>query len=190
MVGIPDEELLAGFAAGDADATRAFLARYRARVYGLALALLHDAVLAEDVAQEAFVRVWRHAASYDRRRGTVASWTLSITRNLAVDSLRRRQRAGTVTVEPDAIVALDRAATAPTAVEDAAVTADMASSVQAALTRLPPEQRRALVLAAYYGRTAEEISRTEGIPLGTAKTRILLALRKIRALLDTSEEPS
>jgi RNA polymerase sigma-70 factor (ECF subfamily) len=64
----------------------------------------------------------------------------------------------------------------------------MAAAVTAALAQVPPEQRRALVLAAYYGRTAEEISRSEGIPLGTAKTRILLGLRKVRALLDAAEE--
>jgi len=60
MVGIPDEALLAGFVSGDRDATRAFLQRFRSRVYGLALAMLHDPALAEDIAQEAFVRAWQH----------------------------------------------------------------------------------------------------------------------------------
>jgi RNA polymerase sigma factor (sigma-70 family) len=188
MVGIPDEALLAGFVSGDSDATRAFLHRFRSRVYGLALAMLRDPALAEDIAQEAFVRAWRHGPSYDPRLGTVSNWLLRITRNLALDRLRR-QRTEIQIIDPDVLAAL-ATTTIPSAVEDAAVTADMAAAVRAALAKVPPEQRRALILAAYYGRTAEEISRSEGIPLGTAKTRIFLGLRKVRALLDTAgEEP-
>jgi RNA polymerase sigma-70 factor (ECF subfamily) len=70
-------------------------------------------------------------------------------------------------------------------VEDAALTSHAAAAVRRALRRLPEEQSRALVLAAFYGRTAEEISRSEAIPLGTAKTRIRLGLRRVRALLTT-----
>jgi RNA polymerase sigma-70 factor (ECF subfamily) len=186
MVGIPDEALLAGFVSGDRDATGAFLQRFRNRVYGLALAMLHDPALAEDVAQEAFVRAWKHGPSYDRRLGTVSNWLLRITRNLALDRLRRRRKEIEI-IDPDILESLVTS-TQPSAVEDAAITSDMAAAVTAALAQVPPEQRRALVLAAYYGRTAEEISRSEGIPLGTAKTRILLGLRKVRALLDAAEE--
>ena len=186
MVGIPDEALLAGFVSGDSDATLAFLQRFRSRVYGLALAMLHDPALAEDIAQEAFVRAWRHGPSYDPRLGTVSNWLLRITRNLALDRLRRR-RTEIQIIDPDVLGAL-ATSTVPSAVEDAAITSDMAAAVTAALAQVPPEQRRALILAAYYGRTAEEISRSEGIPLGTAKTRILLGLRKVRALLDAAEE--
>ncbi|HTC81644.1 MAG TPA: sigma-70 family RNA polymerase sigma factor [Acidimicrobiia bacterium] len=188
MVGIPDEALLAGFVSGDPDATRAFLQRFRGRVYGLAVAMLHDRAVAEDVAQEVFVRAWRHGPSYDPRLGTVSNWLLRITRNLALDRLRRRRKEIEI-IDPDILESLVTS-TRPSAVEDAAITSDMAAAVTAALAQVPPEQRRALILAAYYGRTAEEISASEGIPLGTAKTRILLGLRKVRALLDTAgEEP-
>jgi RNA polymerase sigma-70 factor (ECF subfamily) len=187
MAGISDEALLAGFVSGDPDATRAFLHRFRSRIYGLALAMLHDPTVAEDIAQEAFVRAWRHGPSYDPRLGTVSNWLLRITRNLALDRLRRR-RTEVEVLDPDVLVSLATSSTLPTAVEDAAITSDTAAAVRAALAHLPPEQRRALILAAYYGRTAEEISASEDIPLGTAKTRILLALRKVRAMLDTPEE--
>src|SRR5204863_8978822 len=83
-----DEGLLAGLAAGDADAAAGFVRRFQGRVYGLAVTILGDAGAAEDVAQETFVRAWRHAATYDARRGAVASWLLTIARNLALDPAR------------------------------------------------------------------------------------------------------
>lgn len=82
---------MAAMAAGEARATVAFVRRFQARVYGLAVSVVGDPGLAEEVAQDAFVRAWRHAARYDPRRGRVASWLLTITRNLAVDALRLRR---------------------------------------------------------------------------------------------------
>jgi RNA polymerase sigma factor (sigma-70 family) len=82
-----DEALLAGMAAGDAQAAAAFVRRYQARVYGLALTVVGLPAVAEEVAQEAFVRAWRFAGGYDPRRGAVATWLLTITRNAAVDVL-------------------------------------------------------------------------------------------------------
>jgi RNA polymerase sigma-70 factor (ECF subfamily) len=177
--GLSDEALLAGLAAGDAEAGRLFVRRFQSRVYGVALSVLGDRAAAEDIAQEAFVRAWRRAGGFDARRGTVAAWLLRITRNLAIDRLRLRQPEVT---DPSRLASLDLVA-AGTTVEDAAVTSDTTAEVRAALCQLPVEQARALLLAAFYGRTAEEISRSEDIPVGTAKTRIRLGLRKVRALL-------
>jgi RNA polymerase sigma-70 factor (ECF subfamily) len=156
-----------------------FVRRFQSRVYGVAFGVLGDRAAAEDVAQEAFVRAWRRAGAFDARRGTVAAWLLRITRNLAIDRLRLRQAEPT---DPGRLATLDVVAGGAT-VEDAAVTSDAAAEVRAALRQLPVEQSRALLLAAFYGRTAEEISRSEDIPIGTAKTRIRLGLRKVRALL-------
>jgi len=181
--GLSDEALLAGLTFGDDEVGRAFVARFQNRVFGLALAILHDAALAEDVAQEAFVRAWRHGPSYDPRRGTVAAWLARITRNLAIDALRLRRAE---VMDPQALAAV--APPDDTSVEDAAVTADAVAAVRRALRALPDEQARALLLAAFYGRTAEEISRSEAIPLGTAKTRIRLGLRRVRAQLSTPAE--
>jgi RNA polymerase sigma-70 factor (ECF subfamily) len=141
--------------------------------------VLGDRAAAEDIAQEAFVRAWRRADGFDARRGTVAAWLLRITRNLAIDRLRLRAPELT---DPARLASLDLVA-GGAAVEDAAVTSDAAAAVRAALRQLPVEQSRALLLAAFYGCTAEEISRSEDIPVGTAKTRIRLGLRKVRALL-------
>jgi len=181
--GLSDEALLAGLTFGDAEAGRVFIERFQSRVFGLALAVLRDPVLAEDIAQEAFLRAWKHGQSYDPRRGTVAAWLLRITRNLAIDALRLRRAE---VMAPDVLAAV----TPPSddSVEDAALTSQAAAAVGRALRQLPEEQARALLLAAFYGRTAEEISRSEAIPLGTAKTRIRLGLRRIRAQLTTPAE--
>jgi RNA polymerase sigma-70 factor (ECF subfamily) len=145
--------------------------------------VLRDPVLAEDIAQEAFLRAWKHGQSYDPRRGTVAAWLLRITRNLAIDALRLRRAE---VMDPDVLAAVAPPSTV--SVEDAAVTSEAVGAVRRALRQLPEEQARALLLAAFYGRTAEEISRSEAIPLGTAKTRIRLGLRRIRAQLTTPAE--
>jgi len=181
--GLSDEALLAGLTFGDAEASLAFVRRFESRVFGLALTIMRDPVLAEDIAQEAFVRAWKHGPSYDPRRGTVAAWMARITRNLAIDALRLRR---VEVMDPDALAAV--LPPSDTSVEDAAVTSDTAAAVRRAMRSLPEEQSRALMLAAFYGRTAEEISRSESIPLGTAKTRIRLGLRRIRALLTTPAE--
>src|ERR1700737_1751798 len=86
-----DDALLAGYANGDPDASVAFVRRHQRRVFGLALSIVSDGALAEGVAQEAFTRAWRHASTYDTRRGSVPAWLLTITRNLAIDAIRLRR---------------------------------------------------------------------------------------------------
>ncbi|HEX6336083.1 MAG TPA: sigma-70 family RNA polymerase sigma factor [Jiangellaceae bacterium] len=88
---VSDESLLAGMAAGDVGAAATFVRRFQARVYGLALAVVGIAPDAEEVAQEAFMRAWRHAGNFDPRRGRVSTWLLTITRNVAIDKLRVRR---------------------------------------------------------------------------------------------------
>jgi RNA polymerase sigma-70 factor (ECF subfamily) len=83
--------LLASFALGDPDAATAFIRRYQGRVYGLARAMVGALDLAEDVAQEAFLRAWKNAQAYDSRRGSVHTWMLVITRSLAIDAMRLRR---------------------------------------------------------------------------------------------------
>ena len=176
---LSDEALLAGMAVGEQPAAVTFVRRYQKRVFGLAYSMTGDTGVAEDVAQEAMIRVWRHAPVFDPRRGSVASWVLTITRNLAIDALRLRRAD---VIDPGQLATLDLVSTTRS-VEDVAVTSDETARVRSALSVLPAEQSRAVLLAAFYGRTAEEISRSEAIPLGTAKTRIRLGLRKVRAHL-------
>lgn len=173
-----DEALLAGMAVGDPGAGVAFVRRYQGRVYGLALSMLGDAALSQDVAQEAFLRVWRHAVVFDRRRAGVSTWVLTITRNLAVDALRLRRP---VVTDPSDIFWAGLAARGPLT-DEKAEQADTRRQVAAALSALPVEQGRAVVLAAVYGYTAAEVSALQGVPLGTAKTRIRRGLQKLREM--------
>jgi RNA polymerase sigma-70 factor (ECF subfamily) len=175
-----DDTLLASFAMGDADAAAVFIRRYQGRVYGLARSMVGDAALAEDVAQEAFLRAWRHAPAYDSRRGSVHTWLLVITRNLAIDAMRMRRAQP---VDPDVLSALELEAAPDGSPEAVAGVNAEVREVRAALAQLPEEQRRALVLAGLCGRTAKEISESESIPLGTAKTRIRAGLSKVRSSL-------
>ncbi|HEX9549125.1 MAG TPA: sigma-70 family RNA polymerase sigma factor [Acidimicrobiales bacterium] len=189
MWSAPDDILLAGYATSDPEAATAFIRRHQRRVYGLAVSIVVDAVLAEDIAQEAFTRAWRHASTYDPRRGSVLTWLLTITRNVAIDAVRiRRARP----VDPEVLDALDLEASSQSDPAAAAELGEDAVRLKAALASLPEQQRRALVLAGLCGRTAQEISDSEGIPLGTAKTRIRTGLIKLRALLTpdiTEPEP-
>jgi RNA polymerase sigma-70 factor (ECF subfamily) len=174
---LSDESLLTGFASGNPDASAAFVRRFQSRVFGLALTMLRDRELADDAAQEAFLRAFRYAPTYDPRRGAVATWLLSIARNVAIDITRVKPP---VPSDPDRIVSeLDVAA------RDGAV-ADLPErdQVRRAISALPPDQRRALVLAVYAGRTAREISDLDGIAVGTVKTRIRSAMLKLRTTLE------
>ena len=179
-----DEALLAGLGAGDDELTAAFVRRFASLVYGVALAVLGDAAAAEDVAQQAFERAWRHSTSYDPRRGTVGTWLSAITRNLAIDAARVRRP---VPVDPEALLAAAGAMREGT--EALVVAGEAAADLRAALRRLPPEQARAVVLCGLAGLSASQVAEAEGIPLGTAKTRIRTALTRLRRALVDAGDP-
>ena len=179
-IGVPverldDQALLAGYADGVAEVAVAFVRRFQGHVYGVALAIVGEPAQAEDIAQQAFERAWRNAGRYDASKAGVKTWLTAITRNLAIDSLRLRRP---VPVDPtDLIRLLGPLEEDP---QERAVEAERAEGLRAAIRSLPPDQGRALVMAGMYRMTAEEISTAEGIPLGTAKTRIRTAMRKLR----------
>lgn len=176
-----DESLLAGMAGGDAQAASAFVRRYQARVFGLALSVVGVPATAEEVAQEAFLRAWRYAGAYDPRRGRVATWLLTITRNAAVDARRMRRD------EPYAPEMLLDMLSTHDAVEQQVERVAEAVRIRSALRELPREQAMAVVLATFYGLTAREIAERDGIPLGTAKTRIRAGLIRLRDLLEVTD---
>ena len=177
-----DEAVLAGMGSGDASAASEFVRRFERRVYGLTLSILRDRGAAEEAAQETFVRAWKHASGFDARRGSVAAWLLTIARNTSINMLPSRRAAP---VDPDVLLGLsedrlDRGGRREVAFEDA-------EPLREAVRRLPERQRRALVLAVFYGFTAREMSELDDVPLGTVKTRIRAALMRLRSELGVGD---
>jgi len=178
-----DEALLAGFATGDPGTAAAFVRRFQGRVYGLALTIVRQPAIAEEVAQETFARVFRHAGNYDARKGRVSTWLLSIARNLAIDVTRMRRLDP---VDPEVIAAEVSLTSQEPPADEMGMQPDERDQLRSAITELPDDQKRALVLAAYMGRTAREISDLDDVPLGTVKTRIRTAMLKLREELEVS----
>jgi RNA polymerase sigma factor (sigma-70 family) len=168
-----DEALLAGLASGDRDAALVFVRRFQARVHGLALSITRDRGSAEEAAQDTFLRAWRYAASYDSRRGLVATWLLSIARNAALDQARAQGRR---LDEPGLDTRIGDAAGA----DDIESPYEDLAALAAALRSLPAEQRAVLMAVVYRGATTREISEAWVVPIGTVKTRLRLALSKLR----------
>ena len=179
-----DEALLAGFATGDPRTAAAFVRRFQGRVYGLAMTIVRQPAIAEEVSQETFTRVYRHAGNYDARKGRVSTWLLSIARNLAIDHTRLKRLDP---VDPDVIAAEISIENQVPGADEMGIQPDERDQLRSAIGDLPDDQRRALVMAAYMGRTAREISDLDGVPLGTVKTRIRTAMLKLRSELEVHE---
>jgi RNA polymerase sigma-70 factor (ECF subfamily) len=179
---LTDEQLMARLAMRDIKAFEALYDRYGTLVYSTALRVVGDAQLAEDIAQEVFLRIWRRPDHYVPQRGRFVTWLLSVARNGAVDHVRtrgRRRRHETAGQE------LERELPAHEGQDPAlmAQLADERQKVRRALASLPLEQRRVIEMAYYGGYTQQEIAAMLSQPLGTVKTRIRLGMQKLRATL-------
>jgi RNA polymerase sigma-70 factor (ECF subfamily) len=169
--------LLTAVAAGDVAALDELYRRYRPVAFAAALGLLRDPSAAEDAVHDAFLRIWRAAASFHPERGALRSWLLTIVRNAAIDTIRARHLAQ----RPETANALGDLHAAGEEDVAALVTATAeAARLRAALTTLPPAQRDAVELAFFAGLTHGEIARRTGLPLGTVKGRVRLGLRRLR----------
>lgn len=177
MWSVSDDALLAGLAAGDPDAAAAFVERFQRRVYGLALAIIGEPRAAEEVAREAFVRVWRHASTYDPRRGTVPTWVLSTCRSVAIEHLALGPGRP---LDPAGTLPADDTGGGP---EEAATMGDDIVRLRDALDHLPPDERRALSLAEFQGLTAAEVGARVGVPVFTAQSRIRAAMLRLHSAL-------
>lgn len=171
------EALLARIASGDEAALGEMYDRFGRVAYGLALRILRDDRLAEDAVQEAFVAVWRQAASFRPERGTAQTWVLTLVHRRAVDLVRREEHRRTDVLEPEAELAGDASAA------DDAELRDRRLAVQRALDQLPPDQREPIRLAYYAGLSQSELAERLGEPLGTIKSRMFSGLKRLRDLL-------
>lgn len=154
--------------------------RYSGRLRALARRILGDNGEAEDAVQEAFVQIWRQAGRYDPGRSSVSTWMSLILRSRAIDRLRTRRVADRT---KQGLQQEDRNSHTSPRGERNVLEQERAGRLRAELEKLPPEQRRVLEMAFYGGLTQTEIAAQAGIPLGTVKTRSLLAMKKLRAAL-------
>jgi RNA polymerase sigma-70 factor (ECF subfamily) len=171
-----DGALLVRIAEGDLPSFQAFYGRHAGRVLAYARQLSRNHDVAEDLVQEVFVVVWRRAASYRADRGEPAGWLYTITRNKLVDHWRRMgDSMGYGEIDERHLAEPERPG-------------DLHISVRQALSRVEPEQRRAIELAYFGGLTYEETARRLDLPLGTLKSRIRSGLKTLRSLLENRME--
>jgi RNA polymerase sigma factor (sigma-70 family) len=174
-----DQRLMRSFAAREPGAADTLFKRFAGRIYGLGLVMLGSDAAAQDLVQDTFVKLWRSADRYDRSRGKLETWVLLMARSLAIDAIRRR------VLEARTLEHVDRPTEADQGPgpDDLVVILDLTDRARQAMSSLPPEQRAALELAYLGGKTSAEISDLEGIPVGTAKTRIRAALLRLREVM-------
>ena len=180
----PVGELLIQIQAGDEDALIALHTRFINLVYSVAYQVLEDQMAAEEVAQDAFMRLWEKAESYDASKGEFVPWMLTITRRLAIDALRKRQRR----TPKQAMLFIDEN---PELWENvlSSGTTELRRSLIQVLQQLPSDQQDAINLAYFYGMSHSDIAAYRNLPLGTVKTRIRQGMQKLRTMWLT-ESPS
>ena len=176
-----DKRLMELIVQQDLDALGTLYNRYSNGVYGLAMQMLKDSGAAEEVVQDAFHNVWRRAASYHPDRGKVTSWLFSIAHHRAIDELRRRRR-DREHVQHGVDIANRPSEGRGDPVEYTALSLE-GRRIKEALNVLRKEQREIVMLAYYGGFTHSEIAAKLDQPLGTVKTRMRLALKKLREVL-------
>ena len=175
---LSDEAVVALTARSDEVALAELYDRFGRVAYGLALRVLRDEGLAEDAVQEAFLGIWRGASRFIPERSKASTWILTLVHRRAVDLVRREERRRADPLPEDDIGGGERSA------EDSAWLRLERERVQAALGKLPDQQREALELAYYGGFTQSELAERLGEPLGTIKSRMFAGLARLRELLE------
>jgi RNA polymerase sigma-70 factor, ECF subfamily len=178
---LADEDLMTLVERRNADAFAVLYDRHGGAAFSLAHRIVGDRAVAEDVTQEAFLSVWRSGARFDAARGSVRSWTLSIVRNRAIDTLRRQAgSAPKLDFDDDATL---EARPSGDLTDAEAIRRETSRRVRGALQELPREQSEVIGLAYFGGFSHSEIAEMLGMPLGTVKGRMRLGLEKIRLTL-------
>jgi RNA polymerase sigma-70 factor (ECF subfamily) len=179
-----EEALIARLAQGDLAALDSLYGQYARPVFSLALRVLGDPADAEEVTQDVFERLWRHAPTFDPERGRFGSWLLSMTHHVAIDRVRKRQRRPNTMSGEAAEVATRVLPDTSADVSAATLRSLEAEQVRRALRSLPAEQQQAIELAYFGGLSHLEIANTLGDPLGTVKARIRRGMERLRSALE------
>lgn len=181
---IPDDEtLLARIAKRDSEALALLYERYARLVYSLALRILGNGELAEDIVQETFWRVWRRSETYRTGRGSVVGWISGIARNLSIDELRRQRARPSEIHDTEENPVLRDLVDGRMDVAAVALEGERRHLIEAALSQMTAEQRQAIELAYFGGLSQSQIAERLQSPIGTIKTRIRSGLRKLRDIL-------
>ena len=183
---LEDETLIKLVAHARAEALSELYDRYSRLVFSLALNLVGDHATAEEITLDVFTRVWEKAETYRAEQAKVSTWLSSIARYRSIDILRRRG----ARPEQHSIAWAEVSAQAMPSVngpEEAVELALQRDRLRAAVAQLPPEQKEALALAYFQGYTHRQIAEALNQPLGTVKTRIRLAMQKLRQMLEEGQ---
>lgn len=182
--GTDDLELLHAVASGDEEALGRLYDRHARLVFTTARRIVVDRQVAEEVVQDVYVKVWRHAGRFDPRKGAFVNWLLTVTQRSALDRVRRRRLPLAASEE------VDRAGEPWGAVEDSApgpadqaVRSEDSTTIRDALRDLSEAHRQTVVLAYFEGLTREEIADRMRVPVGTVKSRLKYALDRLRSAL-------
>jgi RNA polymerase sigma-70 factor (ECF subfamily) len=184
----PENLLLARVREGDRAAFGELYDRFSTALFSLAMRILRDQKQAEDLIQEVFLQVWRKADQFDPERGSFITWSMMMTRNLALDRIRKIERHARLVEELTAEAAA-QGEDAPALTENLDLQ-DRVILLKSAMAKLPPEQKRLIELAFFDGLTQSEISDLTKEPLGTVKARIRRGLLKLREALQDNERKS
>jgi RNA polymerase sigma-70 factor (ECF subfamily) len=180
---LEDRRLIQRTALGDKEALEELYTRYSTGVYSLARFMLRHEALAEEATQDIFLNIWLKASSYNPDRGEPRAWIMSVAHHKIVDIIRSRRRNIAVT-DPKEYETLDLLPSGQMATDEEAELNLERERIREALSALPPAQREVIVLAYYEGYSQSEIAQKLNQPLGTVKTRVRLAMQKLRAQLE------
>lgn len=175
-----DADLMQLLAEGHPEAMDLLYDRYHRPVFSFALRMMGDRDQAEEVLQEVYLRAWRRASRFTDARGSLISWLLSITHNMAIDEIRKQQRRPQKQQAEDQTELMISLRDDGISMDTHAILTERRESVRRAMEQLPQPQREVLELAYFNGLTQREISDLLDTPLGTIKTRMRLALRKLQ----------
>ena len=184
----PDDlQLLERIAGKDKDALNALYSRYMTPVYSLSLHMLKQPSLAEEVTQDVFLNIWLKADSFNAGRGNPRSWIMSVTHHRVVDVIRSRRRSNVMT-DPEGYDTLERLPSSGPSVESQVTQRLDRERIERALDTLPDNQREVIELAYFEGYSQSEMADLLGQPLGTIKTRVRLAMQKMKAAMQEDDD--